>query len=412
VFSRYRRILSHPGAAAFTFSGLLSRYPGSMFNVSLMLLIRIQYDSYAMAGRVAAIGTLVWAAQTVPTARLIDRLGQRAGMIPLVGLHVTGVAIAIVTAMFHGPEAWLWLAAVLASLSGPLGSLTRARWSHILGSDRDIHTAFSLEGILDEILFMTGPALSTVLAYQVYPPAGLMFCTASLLIGITILLSQTSTEPPRRRVGDTGLGLKIPRAVIGVTAIAFALGLVFGSADITIVAFADERGMKPIAGVILAVFSLGSFLGGLLYGNINWNIPLERRIIIASLLATIGFWTMALMPGLILLAAVGFVSCATIAPLIASSDNAIQRSVRKEHLTEGLAWLRIGIGIGVSIGMWLSGLVIDDSDARVGLCLIGVTAISIALIAVAVAHLLGHGFLRKAKPLDVHVDAPSVQPAI
>ena len=412
MFRRYRAILSHPGAAAFAFSGLLSRVPGSMFNISFILLVQIQYDSYAMAGRVAAIGTLVWAAQTVPTARLVDRLGQRVGMIPLIALHVTGVLMAITTAMLRGPEAWLWIAAALASLSGPLGSLTRARWSHILTSDQDIHTAFSLEGILDEILFMTGPALSAVLATQVYPPAGLMFSTTALIVGITILLSKTSTEPPRRRVEDRSLGLRIPRVIIGVTAIAFALGLVFGTADISIVAFAEEQGVKPLAGVVLACFSFGSFIGGLLYGARTWTIPLERRIILGSLLATLGFWTMSLMPGLILLAIAGFFACATIAPLIASSDNAIQRAVRKENLTEGLAWLRIGIGIGVAIGAWLGGLIVDDSGGRVSMTLIGIVALSIALIAVAVSPLLGHGLRRKAKPVDVHVDAPSVQPAI
>lgn len=412
MFDRYRAVLSHPGAVAFVLSGLLSRFPGSMVNISLILLIRIQYDSYAMAGRVAAIGTLAWAMQTVPTARLVDRLGQRAGMIPLIALHVTGVGMAIVSAMLCGPEPWLWGAAVLMSLSGPLGSLTRARWSHILTSDRDIHTAFSLEGILDEILFMTGPALSTILAYQVYPPAGLVFCTASLLVGITILLSQTSTEPPRRPKEDKGLGLKIPRTVIAVTAIAFTLGLVFGAIDISIVAFADERGVKPVAGVILAVLSLGSFLGGLLYGSRNWTIPLERRILLASLLATVGFWTMSLMPGLILFSIVGFFSGATIAPLIAGSDNAIQRSVRKEHLTEGLAWLRIGIGIGVAIGAWLAGRAIDDSSAGGGLAIAGLAAASVAMVAVAVAPLLGHRFRRKVKPVDVYVESPCVQPAI
>ncbi|MFV0285461.1 MAG: MFS transporter, partial [Demequina sp.] len=78
MLAPYRSILSRPGAAAFAFSGLLSRVPMTMFNISFILMVQIEYDSYEMAGRVAAIGILCWALQTVPTSRLADRIGQRA----------------------------------------------------------------------------------------------------------------------------------------------------------------------------------------------------------------------------------------------------------------------------------------------------------------------------------------------
>jgi MFS family permease len=383
-----------------------------MFNISLILMVQIQYDSYAMAGRVAAFGTLAWAAQTVPTARFVDRVGQRRGMIPLVALHVTGVVLAIVTAMTRGPEAWLWIAAVLASLSGPLGSLTRARWSHILHDDRDIHTAFSLEGALDEILFITGPALAAILATTVYPAAGLLVGTVGLLVGITILLSQTATEPPPRQAGHTGLGLRVPRAIIAVTAIAFALGLLFGGVDIGTVAFAEDEGRKGFAGVVLAALSLGSLFGGLLYGAREWRAPLERRIVIGSLIAAVGFGAMSLAPNLVVFATLGFFAGATIAPLIASSDNTIQRAVRKDQLTEGLAWLRIGIGIGVAIGAWIAGVLIEQVGPRGGLMVAGWSALFVALVALAVRPWLGHGIQRRGVPLDAIVEHPPVQPAV
>ncbi len=412
MFDRYRDLLTRPGAAAFAFSGLLSRLPGAMFNISVFFMVQIQYDSYEIAGRVIAIGTLAWAAQTVPTARLIDRLGQRAGMIPLVGLHVTGVTIAIATAMLRGPEAWLWVAAVLASLSGPLGSLTRARWSHILTSDQEIHTAFSLEGVLDEILYMGGPALAAVLATQIYPPLGLLVSTAALLVGISILLSLTATEPPPRRAGGGGLGFRVPKIVIAVTMIAFALGLLFGTIDVSTVKFAEEQGVKWAAGIILAFLSFGSFLGGLLYGSRTWKASLERRIVAGSLLAAIGFWAMALMPNLGLFSLCGFFAGATIAPLIAGSDNAIQRSVKKAELVEGLAWLRIGIGIGVAIGAWLAGALIERSGAQGGLALTGLSAVFVAVAALAVSPWLGHRLGKRARPVDIHVESPPAQPAV
>lgn len=381
MLDRYRAILAYPGARAFTFAGLLSRLPISMFNISLILMVQIQYDSYAMAGRVAAIGTLIWAAQTLPTARIVDRVGQRRAMWPMIGLHLVGVAMAVTTAMVRGPEVWLWTAAVFASLSGPLGSLTRARWSHILRSDDDVHTAFSLEGSLDELLFIGGPTLSAILCVGVHPAAGLLVSSAALLGGAVVLLSQSSTEPPPRSAEDGApLGLRVPRAVIAVTLIATALGMMFGAIDISTVAFADAEGHKAWAGPALAVLSLGSFIGGLANGAVRWTVDLWVRVVGASVLVALGFTVMALQPTLVLFAIVGFFAGAVIAPLLAGTDTTIQRAVRGDQLTEGLAWLRIGIGIGVAAGAWAAGVLIETQSARAALALAAVAA---ALVAVA-----------------------------
>jgi hypothetical protein len=411
VFDDYRILLSKPGASSFVFAGLLSRLVGSMFNVSLLLMIQIQYSSYAIAGRVTAIGVVVWALQTVPTARIVDRLGQRAAMWPMVGLHIVGVVIAIATAMTRGPEPLLWLAVVFASLTGPLGSLTRARWSHILTTDQEIHAAFSLEGALDETLYVAGPALSVILATSVHPAAGLVVSTTTFVVGMAILLRQTATEPPPRASTDGAtLGRRVPPPVIAVSLIAAALGLMFGAVDLSTVAFADELGHKKWAGVAIGVLSLGSFLGGLTYGSRKWKTPLWRRIVAVSVLVAAGFSLLAVQSNLVLFSLVGFVAGGTIAPLLASSDNVIQRSVKKHQLMEGLAWLRIGIGIGVSAGMWMAGALIETQGARAGLALAGGSALLVAVAALATSPWLRSVRGHEEAPVDAAIDAPPVPP--
>ncbi len=401
----YFKLLRKPGAKAFASAGLLSRLPISMFNISLILMVQIQYNSYEMAGRVAAISTVAWALQTVPTARWSDRVGQRAAMWPLTIVHLLGVSLAITTAMNHGSEAWLVLGAVLAAFSGPLGSLTRARWSYILKSDKDIHTAFSLEGALDEVLFIAGPALATILATVVYAPLGLVVSSAGMLIGMTILLPQRSTEPPARRdTGGTGLGWRIPPVVWAVALVAAALGLMFGAIDISTIAFAEELGAKDKAGLVLGVLALGSFFGGLVYGSREWKTPLRLRLVIGSTLVAVGFSTMTSMPNLVLFSVVGFFAGAVIAPTITSTDNIIQRAVKSDQLTEGMAWLRIGIGTGVAAGAWAAGYLIESTNARAGLTLAGGAAILVAVVAFAIFPILRTGIRD-----DVHegADAPN-----
>jgi hypothetical protein len=412
VFDAYRTLLSKPGASSFVFAGLLSRLVGSMFNISLILMIQIQYSSYATAGRVAAVGVFVWALQTVPTARIVDRLGQRAAMWPMVGLHIVGVIIAIATAMTRGPEFVLWIAVVFASLTGPLGSLTRARWSHLLTTDQEIHAAFSFEGALDETLYVAGPSLAVVLSTSVHPAAGLVVSTTALVVGMAILLPQTATEPPRRTSTDgASLGLRVPPPVIAVSLIAAALGLMFGAFDISAVAFADHLGYKSWAGVALGVLSLGSFLGGLAYGSRKWTFPLWRRILAFSLLVAAGFSLLAIQPNLVLFSVVGFFAGAAIAPLLASSDNVIQRSVKKHQLMEGLAWLRIGIGIGVGVGAWFAGALVEQNGARAGLMLAGGSALLVAVAAIATVPWLRTVRGQDAGPVDAAIDAPPVPPS-
>ncbi|WP_062530421.1 MFS transporter [Demequina rhizosphaerae] len=406
MLDNYRAILAHPGAKAFAAAGLLARLPISMFNISVILMVQLQYDSYAMAGRVAAVGTLVWAAQTVPTARLVDRIGQRRAMIPLTAVFVLGAVLAIVTAMSHGPEWLLWIAVAIASIQGPLGSLTRARWSHLLESDRDIHTAFSLEGALDEVLFVSGPALATILATLVWPPLGVVVCLVGLVVGMTILLAQTGTEPEPRAGGSAGsLGLRLPAAVIAVSLVTIGIGAMFGAFDISVVAFADEAGRQTLSGVVIAIVSAGSLLGGLFYGSRHWRAPLWQRTVLTALLMTVGFGALAFAPNVWWLAGLGLLAGLTIAPTLTNADTVVQRVVRRDQITEGMAWLRIGMGVGVAFGAWLAGGLIETSGARAGLGM-GAAGAGLALVLV----LASAGVLRRSTERGDAAHLPDAPP--
>ena len=77
-----------------------------------------------------------------------------------------------------------------------LGSMVRARWSALLGGSPLLHTAFSLESVLDETIFVIGPALVTMLATEVYPAAGVAVAMVACVAGTLLLAAQRGTEPP------------------------------------------------------------------------------------------------------------------------------------------------------------------------------------------------------------------------
>ena len=406
VLAPYRSILTRPGASAFAFSGLLARVPMAMFNISFILMVQIEYGSYEMAGRVAAIGILCWALQTVPTSRLADRIGQRAAMIPLATLHVVGAVLGVWAAVNGEPEWVLWVAVILASFQGPLGSLTRARWSHMLDSDKDIHTAFALEGALDEVLFISGPALATILATTVWPGAGIVVSTTAMILGLTVLLSQTSTQPPPRKdAGSSSLGLRIPPSIVAAAVLSLGIGTMFGSIDISFVAFAEEAGHKGWSGLALGVVAFGSFTGGLLYGTRHWRTPLWKRLIIGCAILTVGMIALSFSVNMLMLAVVGFFAGIAIAPTLTNCDTVVQRVVNRDQITEGMGWLRIGQGVGVSVGAWVGGYLVDQNDAQSGLMLSAGAAIVMLGIALITAPIIRRGTERPGPAVD-EPDAP------
>ncbi len=381
-----------------------------MFNISFILMVQIQYDSYGMAGRVAAIGIVFWAVQTVPTSRLVDRIGQRAAMVPFALAHVSGVALGIWAAM-NGQAEWvLWIAVMLASLQGPLGALTRARWSNLLESDEDIHTAFALEGALDEALFISGPALATILATTVWPPLGLIVSAVGMLVGLAILLPQRATEPPTRaQTGGTSLGYKVPAAVIAATFIALGLGLMFGAFDISVVGFSEEQGRKGLSGVVLGIVAGGSFVGGLLYGTRQWKTPLWKRTVIGTLALAVGFCAVSVSPNLLVFALLGLIAGMAIAPTLTNTDTIVQRMVKRDQITEGMSWLRIGMGVGIAIGAWGAGVLVDTVGARAGLFTAAGAAIMMFVIAVVTSGVVRRGTDRIAVRNEPDVSPPSLR---
>ena len=53
----------------------------------------------------------------------------------------------------------------------------RARWSKIYTGTPQLRTAFAWESLLDEVVFISGPPLATLLALQIAPSAALLVAT-------------------------------------------------------------------------------------------------------------------------------------------------------------------------------------------------------------------------------------------
>lgn len=191
----YQRILSLPGAFAFSSTGLLARLPLSMAGLGLVLLVSHRTGSYGLAGSIAGVYVLAAALSAPVQGRLVDRVGQ-APLLRIVGsMFAVGMTLAIVSIERDWPLPWPHVCAGLAGLtSTQVGSMVRARWIYIIENRGQLTTAFALEAILDEMVFIVGPIVVTVLSTTVSPVAGLVAAAVAALVGTLLLASQKARK--------------------------------------------------------------------------------------------------------------------------------------------------------------------------------------------------------------------------
>jgi len=365
VFSRYRRILSVPGALRFSGSALVARLPGAMVTIGIVLLVTAAGRSYGLAGALSATYLLAAAVLSIPQARLVDRLGQAPVLTGAATVSAVGLALFIVVVRSGGPD---WLAFASAAVAGAafpqVESCVRTRWSHVLDQRADIDTAYALESAVDEVVFMTGPILVTVLATGWDPVAGLATALVAGTGGTLFFAAQHSTSPPPTprsrgvRLAPIPIAVMVPVCVVGV-----ALGTLFGGAEVATVAFASEHHHAGYAGLLLALWAAGSLIAGVATGLVRWRVGPALRLRWGTVGMAVAMLPLSLIGSLWLMGGWLFVAGFAIAPTIVASLSIVEQAVPRSRLTEGMAVVGTALVAGVAPGAALAGRIIDTHGA-------------------------------------------------
>ncbi len=366
MLDTYRRILDRPGTALFSATGLVARLPMSMVALGIVLLVENATDSYGLAGSVSAAMLIGQAAFAIPQGRLLDRLGQARVLPIVVAVWGAGLSLLMWSVEADWPIATAYVLAVVCGAGLPaIGSSVRARWAHVLDSERDVQTAFALEAVADEAVFMLGPIIVTVLATTVHPVAGLSAALATGILGTLYFAAQRSTAPPPHPRAPT----RADRAplpwgtVVPLTVVCLALGLLFGAAEVTAVAFAEEQHAKSYVGVLLALWAFGSLLAGAVTGAITWRKGPLMRLRVGALGMAATMVPMPFIDSMWVMGAVLFAAGFAIAPTLIATMSLAEQVLPSSRLTEGMAVLHTGLIGGVAPGATVAGIVIDAHGA-------------------------------------------------
>jgi MFS family permease len=238
--ARYRDALRTQGALAFAMPGVVGRMPMAMLSLALVMLLTDITGSYGIAGAVSATGALLYAAVTPRVARLADRYGQARVLRPQVAVFAGATAALAACAMDRAPVWVLFVTGGLSRATMPsLGPMVRTRWSRLLAGSALLDAAFSLEGIADELIFITGPVLVAALATDLGPVAGVLVTAALSVAGVLGLAGQRRSEPPPAPVTRAQVpALRSPclRVLAGTGT---CLGALFVAVDLATIAFAS-----------------------------------------------------------------------------------------------------------------------------------------------------------------------------
>lgn len=413
VVTRFRSAARLTGGGVLLWS-LLGRLPNAMCPIGTLLLVTRNTDS-VWRGSVVAGALAVGQAVGGPlVGRLADRRGQRT--VGLVAAAVNAVAIvALVTASEAGlPLPWQIAPAALIGLSvPPVGPLSRSRWVRLADGETELTSSMlSLDGIVDEVSFTTGPALVGLLATLASPAAGLL--AAAALVGVCASLFALHPTATRGAVGagadvrPSGRLTSTPYVLL-LAGVAL-LGACFGSVQVGVTATTDTLGQPGAAGLLYGFMGFTSAFAGIATAALpaRWELPLRLRagtvlLCSASVLLLFSGGSVAA-----LAAAIGCLGVA-IAPQMITMFGLVERTVPTARLGEAMAALVSAIILAQSAGTFLGGWAADN---------VGPTAPFRITVAAAVAALLlaaftatDHRYHRRDDPSDVPPATSSATPS-
>lgn len=387
MFTSYRRILEYPGALRFSLAGLVARLPISMVGLGIVLLVSAATGRYGVAGAVSAAYMIANAGFAILQGRLLDRFGQGRVLSAASLGFGTSVAVLVVSVQAGWPTAATYVAAAVAGACLPqVGSSVRARWSYVLDRPAEVQTAYALEAVLDEAVFILGPIAVTALATAWHPVAGLAVAVAACVGGTLAFCAERATEPPAQHGGGTS-GPRPPmpwRTVVPLAVACAALGLLFGAAEVTTVAFADEQGHKAVSGLLLALWALGSLTAGVITGAIPWRRGPSVRVRWGAFAMACAMVPLHFVGSLPVMGAVLFVAGFAIAPTMIATMSLTEEVVPSGRLTEGMAIMQTGLVAGVAPGATLSGLVVDHQGASAAYLVSVAAGVAAALAGLAI----------------------------
>ncbi len=379
VVSSYSSLLKTPGVARIIAAQLTARFPFGMLSLAFLLHIERVHDSYGAAGLVLGAMSIGQAIAGPMTSRLMGVLGMRlvlwttlllcSAAVAAIGLFVMPIPLTMGVAFFAG------------LCMPPIQPAVRTIYPKMVNS-RQLTPLFSLDASAQEIIWIAGPVAITFVSTQIGTVEGILMSVAIMLAGGFWFIASPEVGRVRIPRSKRRFGTVLARPpVLLATVVGFLLIGSCSAVEAGVVATFGEG--SPLAGIVLAIWSLGSLVGGLAFGHVPigpWATARRMLIVfIGIVLSTFMLWSWWGLSLTLLIAGLG------IAPALAVLFAIVSASVKFSDTAEAYGWVGTGQLIGAALGSAVAGFLIDGIGAVGAFWVAGAFAL-VGFVVPALAH--------------------------
>jgi MFS family permease len=386
ILRKYSQFVRQPDVARLLAIAVVTRMPVGMVGFAMLRFLRQSLGDFALAGTAVGANFIALAATAPILGRLIDRNGPKPVLLAT-GIVQPLALLSILAGVKLGlPFAFIVASAAFAgAFAPPITTLTRAVWRQRFERDEDRRTAFALDAVTIEINFTLGPAIMAAILALAGATAAFAVAIGAAVLAIAIFAASPALRYFRREAGVRRhlLGpLTEPRLwiVFGAT---FGLCIAFGFLEVGYPAYATSLGVPAVGGLLLGVNSMGSALGGALYGGLQFKAPVERQFAAAMALMALPLLLHVLVGPPALFAAVAFLAGALIAPSIAAQSTLVSRLAPSHYAAEAFTWSSTFIVSGLGAGMAMGGQLVERHGVRTPFAVGAAIVAAMAVVALA-----------------------------
>ena len=347
---------------------IVIRLPFAINGLAVILFLREIGESFATAGLVAGALALGSAVGAPAAARLVDRRGV--GMlVPLAILQAAAVLSIWALGAASAPAAALAAAGLVAGVAfPPAGAVLRARWPELVSDPTSLRAAFALDSVGIEVSFVTGPLLTALVVALAGPGFALGLSAGLVIVGTLIFLARLPDTLRSRSATPEDHGLLGPLADPAIRIVALAtlpVGFCIGAVEVALPAFSDARGTPALAGVLLALWSLASGIGGLAFGARQSTRGIVEMYLLIAALFPLACLPLAIADSPLAMGALAMLAGLPIAPLIASRNELVGKLASGSASAESFTWLLTALVTGLALGSAAAGTLVESEGWRV-----------------------------------------------
>ena len=362
---------------------IIARMPQGLAPLAVVLLAQERTGSIAAAGLAGG----AWAIGSAVSQPLWGGFAGRgrAHRVEAATASSQGIVLLLLASGVGGSESTLvLLAAAGGLLSAPTSPISRTLWPELSEDQKDLDALYALDATWQEMVFIAGPALVGVLVAVSGPGAALVAAATCGVTGGLIFawVVRPLWQPHPATAARIGLVTALVR-LAGPYAALCVMALGLGLVEVGVPAVAILEQNRAASGWLLALWSVGSLVGGLLASRVTWRRGPAQRWpwLLAGVTAGTATVVVGWHFGLGWLGVTLFVSGLALAPSLAAGYGVVGERAAPGRRTDAFAWTTTFLLLGFGSGAALGGVLADISPTWAFAAGTVVTALAVGIAA-------------------------------